>query len=393
MLNVQKIIALFLVLLVTGSYGWSQEVYSTSGANAITSAVPFLSIAPDSRGGAMGDAGVATSPDVNSQHWNSSKYAFVDGEAGVSVSYIPWLRELVGDMNIAYLSGYYRLDDQQVFSGSMRFFTYGDINLTDASGAPLSSVSPNELALDFGYSLKLSDNWSGGVVGRYIRSDFGISGDYQAANAVAADVSFYYQNGWKQRGQRNQIAWGVNLSNIGTKVSYDGGNTKDFLPMNFRTGVAYSVEPDKYNKFTVTVDMNKLLVPTPDTTITAQNGSSYGSGLGNAADQSVVGSIFKSWTDAPGGFEEELQEIAWSLGAEYWYNKQFALRAGYFYENPNKGNRQYMTVGAGLQMNVFGLDFSYMIPTATNNNALGNTLRFSLLFDFEAFSKQGRRRR
>lgn len=361
---------------------------STTGANTITTGVPFLTIAPDSRAGAMGDAGVATSPDVNSQHWNPAKYAFAESEMGVALSYTPWLRNLVPDINLAYLVGYKRLDDRQTVSGSLRYFTLGDIQFMSDAGLEMGSQKPNEFALDMGYTRMLSDNFSGAVAIRYIRSDLTggqlVGGvESHAANDFAADVAFYYQNQLRTNRKNSTIAAGIDISNIGGKISYTDGETKDFIPTNLKLGVSYKTEMDKYNTITFTFDANKLLVPTPDTTKTGD----IITGLG--ATQSVVSGIFSSFSDAPGGMKEEFREINFAVGAEYWYNKQFALRAGYYYEDPTKGNRKFFTAGAGLKMNVFALDFSYLLPVA-QNNPLANTLRFTLSFDFEAFNKQRR---
>jgi hypothetical protein len=361
---------------------------STTGANTITTGVPFLTIAPDSRAGAMGDAGVATSPDVNSQHWNPAKYAFAESEMGLALSYTPWLRNLVPDINLAYLVGYKRIDDRQTVSGSLRYFSLGDIQFMSDAGLEMGSQKPNEFALDMGYTRMLSDNFSGAVAIRYIRSDLTggqmVGGvESHAANDFAADVAFYYQNQIRMNRKNSTIAAGIDISNIGGKISYTDGETKDFIPTNMKLGVSYKTEMDKYNTITFTFDANKLLVPTPDTTKTGD----IITGLG--ATKSTVAGIFSSFSDAPGGMAEEFKEINFSVGAEYWYNKQFALRAGYYYEDPTKGNRKFFTAGAGLKMNVFALDFSYLLPVA-QNNPLANTLRFTLSFDFDAFNKQRR---
>lgn len=365
----------------------AQSKTSTTGANTVTTGVPFLMIAPDSRAGAMGDAGVATSPDINSQHWNPAKYAFAESEMGVALSYTPWLRALVEDINLAYLVGYKRLDDQQTVSGSLRYFTLGDIQFMSEYGDELGQQNPNEFALDFGYTRLLSDNFSGAVALRYIRSDL-TSGQMvngqatHAGNAYAADVAFYYQNEMRINRKVSNISAGINISNIGSKISYTEGETKDFIPTNMKLGLAYTTEMDRYNTITFAFDANKLLVPTPDTTDV-----DILTGLGSS--KSPIAGIFSSFSDAPGGMSEELKEITFSLGVEYWYNKQFALRAGYFYEDVNKGNRKFFTAGAGLKMNVFALDFSYLLPVA-QNNPLANTLRFTLSFDFDEFKKQRR---
>ncbi len=366
---------------------YAQNRTSTTGANTITTGVPFLTIAPDSRAGAMGDAGVATSPDVNSQHWNPAKYAFVESEMGVALSYTPWLRNLVSDINLAYLVGYKRLDDRQTLSGSLRYFTLGDITFMSEYGDPTGQQSPNEFAVDMGYTRLLLDNFSGAVAMRYIRSDLTggqlVNGvETHAGNTFAADVAFYYQTEMRINRKSSVFAAGIDISNIGGKISYTDGETKDFLPTNMKLGLSYKTEMDKYNTITFAFDANKLMVPTPDT-------ASVDIVTGLGSDKSVVEGMFTSFTDAPGGMSEEFKEINFSVGAEYWYNNQFAIRAGYYYEDVNKGNRKFFTAGAGLKMNVFALDFSYLLPIA-QNNPLANTLRFTLSFDFEAFNKQRR---
>lgn len=385
----KKITLLVAVILLVGTIiqDANAQTTSTTGANTITTGVPFLTIAPDSRAGAMGDVGVATSPDVNSQAWNAAKYAFIESEMGVALSYTPWLRNLVSDINLAYLVGYKRLDDNQTLSGSLRYFTLGDITFMSEYGDELGNQSPNEFAVDMGYTRLLSDNFSGSVSLRYIRSDLTggqmVNGsETHAGNTFATDVAFYYQNEIRVNRKMSTIAAGIAFSNIGGKISYTDGETKDYIPANMKLGVSYKTEMDKYNTITFAFDANKLLVPTPDTA-----NVDILTGLG--ADKSVIAAVFSSFNDAPGGMAEEFKEINFSIGAEYWYNKQFALRAGYYYEDASKGNRKFFTAGAGLKMNVFALDFSYLLPVA-QNNPLANTLRFTLSFDFEAFSKQRR---
>ena len=362
---------------------------TTSGANTITTAVPFLSITPDSRAGGMGDAGVALTPDVNSQHWNPAKYVFMESDMGVGLSYSPWLRNLVDDINLAYLVGYKKIDDVQSFSASLRYFSLGDIVFTSEFGTILNTQKPNEFAIDFGYSRLLSEQFSAAVAFRYIRSDLTggqlVGGvESHAGNAFAADVAFYFNHEF--RANRKDQLWtaGINIQNIGSKISYTDGDIKDFIPTNLMLGTAFTTNPDDYNSFTFSFEANKLLVPTPPK-------DSIGSGVvvsgGRLSDVGSIAGIFKSFSDAPGGFKEEMQEINLSVGVEYWYNKQFAIRAGYFYENEFKGNRKYFTAGAGLQLNVFALDFSYLLPTQ-RNHPLENTLRFSLSFDIDAFSQQ-----
>ncbi len=359
---------------------------STTGANVITTGVPFLTIAPDSRGGAMGDAGAATTPDLNSQHWNAAKYGFIESEMGVALSYTPWLRNLVSDINLAYLVGYKRLDDMQTVSASLRYFSLGDITFMSEYGDPTGQQSPNEFAIDLGYTRLLSETFAGAVELRYIRSDLTggqmVNGtETHAGNAYAADIAFYYQQEMRNNRKRSTFGSGINISNIGSKISYTDGETKDFIPTNLKLGLNYKTEMDRYNTISFAFDANKLLVPTPDTTTTDII-------TGGNSDIGPIEGIFVSFADAPGGWKEELQEITFSIGTEYWYNKQFAIRAGYYYENVNKGNRKFFTAGAGLKMNVFALDFSYLI--AAQNNPLANTLRFTLSFDFEAFNKQKR---
>ncbi len=388
-----KIIRILFVFALIVSINKNVNAQATvSGANIVTTAVPFLSFTPDSRSGGMGDAGVATTPDVNSQHWNPAKYVFAESNMGIGLSYSPWLRALVDDMNLAYLVGYKKLDDNQVVSSSLRYFSLGSITFTDMNGTLMSQANPNEFAIDLGYSRKLSDVFSGGVTIRYIRSDLTggqlINGvESHAGNTYAADVAFFYYNEFRANRRDNIFSAGVNIQNIGGKISYTDGEVKDFIPTNLMLGAAYTTEMDNYNSITFAIEANKLLVPTPpqDTTGYTDGDIIFPGGINS--DKSVVGGIFSSFTDAPGGFSEELQEVNISIGVEYWYNKQFALRAGYFYENENKGNRKFITAGAGLKMNVFALDFSYLLPTQ-QNHPLANTLRFSLSFDVDAFQKQ-----
>ncbi|HPT30713.1 MAG TPA: type IX secretion system outer membrane channel protein PorV [Prolixibacteraceae bacterium] len=380
------------VLLIIAAKGYSQS--SLTGANVITTGVPFLTIAPDSRAAGMGDAGVGTSPDVNAQHWNPAKYAFIESDMGVSLSYSPWLRALVNDINLAYLVGYKKLDEYQTVSSSLRYFSLGDIVFTNEYAEYQGQQSPNEFAFDLGYTRLLSDYWAGAVAVRYIRSDLTggqlINGvESHAGNSFAADVAFYFRNEFQIRRQENIFSAGINIQNIGAKISYTDGEVKDFIPTNLKLGAAYTTALDDYNSFTFTADINKLLVPTPpkDTTTYDDGDILYPGGINS--DKGVIGGIFTSFADAPGGFKEELQEITLSVGVEYWYNKQFALRAGYFYEHENKGNRKFMTAGAGLKLNVFALDFAYLLPVA-RNHPLENTLRFTLSFDVEAFGGQRR---
>jgi hypothetical protein len=373
---------LFLLLFVCTVKVYSQEL------NAIQTVVPFLSIAPDSRSGAMGDAGVATTPDTYSQHWNPAKFAFIDGKAGVGISYSPWLRNLVPDINIAYLTGYYRIDEKQVASGSLLYSSLGDVPFTDDFGNLERTFKPNELAFDLGYSRIFAENFSGGMAFRFIYSNL-TGGSYSGGDATkpgisfAADISGYYRKDVTMFSKDGELAFGLNFSNIGSKMSYSDGQTSDFIPMNMRLGTAGTIKLDNFNKLTLAIDFNKLLVPTPpiynnDMEIIAGKNPNVG----------VPVAIFQSFYDAPGGFKEEINEITSSIGLEYWYNNQFALRAGYFHENESKGNRKYFTAGAGFKLKGFNIDFSYLMPTVSNH-PLARTLRFSLAFDINALKKNG----
>lgn len=377
----------FVILLIGLALASTGRLYSQASSgelNAIQTVVPFLTIAPDSRAGAMGDVGVATQPDAYSMHWNPSKFAFIDGKGGVGISYSPWLRTLVPDINIAYLSGYKRIDSKQVVSSSLLYSSLGDIPFTDDFGNLERNFKPTEFAVDLGYSRIFAKNFSGGIAFRFIYSNL-TGGTYAGGTATkpgisfAADISSYYQNEINIGSKDAMLGFGINLSNIGSKMTYTDSKEPDFIPMNMRLGTAGTVELDNFNKITIAIDLNKLLVPTPpkynlDRQIID----------GKDPNVSVPVAIFQSFYDAPGGFGEELREITYSFGAEYWYNDQFAIRGGYFYENETKGNRKYFTAGAGFRMNVFSLDFSYLMPV-TQNHPLARTLRFSLSFDFSSF--------
>jgi len=343
--------------------------------NPIVTAVPSLSIAPDARAGGMGDVGVATTPDVNSQFWNPAKYVFMESDAGISVSYTPWLRKLVSDIDLAYLAGYWKLDKEQALSASLRYFSLGDITLMDQLGYPQGSAHPNELAFDLAYSRLLSEHFSASVALRYIHSDLNngvnLAGQTEMypGSAVAGDIAGYYKTPVALEGVDGTLNVGLNISNIGSKISYDKNATSSFIPTNMRLGTSFDYPLDNYNKFSVSLDFNKLLVPTQNS-MTAKEYS----------DLSPLSGIFKSFSDAPGGLKEELQEVMWSLGAEYAYNNQFFVRGGYFNESQYKGNRKYFTAGAGFKLNVFQLDAAYVISTSSSN-PLDQTLRFSLSFD------------
>ncbi len=365
--------------------------------NTITTSVPFLQIAPDSRAGGMGDYGVATTPDINSIHWNASKLAFIEKKGGFSISYTPWLRALVSDISLAYISGYKKLKGDQAIAASLLYFSLGNIDFTNENGDRYASFNPNEWALDFAYARKLGEDFSGGIALRYIYSNLtggvAISNgtiNTHAGTSVAADISGYYRKNIDISDKKSLLAFGLNISNIGAKISYTDTKTKDFIPTNFRLGSNLKIDLDQYNSIAFGVDFNKLLVPTPPLYAKDSLGNFVIDADGNRvieagedpSNVSVAQALFSSWSDAPAGFQEELKEFTYSIGTEYWYDKQFALRAGYFHEASTKGNRKFFTVGAGLRYNVFGFDFAYLIPT-TQRNPLENTLRFTLLFDFD----------
>ncbi len=357
--------------------------------NVITTAAPFLLISPDSRGAAMGDLGVATSADANSIHWNASKLAFIEEDAGISLSAAPWLRQLVPDVWFYYMSGYKKIDKQSTVAMSLRYFTLGDIQFTDNNGNSNGNYEPKEFALDGAYARKLSDNLSLGIALRFIFSDLargqvGTSGaEIKAGIAGAGDVSATYKNDMKI-GERNfDYSIGGNISNIGNKITYTTEANRDFIPVNLRLGTFWNTQIDEYNEIGFGVDFNKLLVPTPQYTY-----DSLGNIDGRVIDDGpLIQGMLSSFGDAPGGFREELKEFTYSIGLEYWYAKQFALRAGYFHEAETKGARQYATFGAGLKYKVFQIDAAYLQPF-TRRHPLQNTIRFSLLFDIDAFKQQ-----
>ena len=382
-------VVLFLLALSGTTLIFSQQ--SSGQLNAIQTVVPFLIIAPDSRAGAMGDAGVATSPDVYSMHWNPSKFAFIDGNAGLGISYSPWLRNLVPDINIAYLAGYKRIDTKQVFSASLIYSSLGPVPFTDEFGNLQRTFNPNEFAVDAGYSRLFTEHLSGGIAFRFIYSNL-TGGTFSGGVATkpgisfAADISGYYQKKITVINKDGQLGFGLNFSNIGTKMSYSTMQTADFIPMNMRLGTSATINLDNYNKITASLDLNKLLVPTPPIYSSTTPDSII---KGKDPNVSVPVAIFQSFFDAPGGFKEEFHEITYSFGIEYWYNNQFALRCGYFYEDPTKGNRKYFTAGAGFRLKAFTLDFSYLMPVA-QNNPLAHTLRFSIAFDFNSLRNASR---
>ena len=386
-----KIISTILVLAFSLS-AFSQEVsgidqIGRNNLNTITTAVPFLLISPDSRAGGMGDVGVATSPDANSLHWNPAKYSFIDQEVGFVVSYVPWLRNLVPDINLSYISGYKKLNKNEVIAMELRYFTLGDITFTDVIGNNLGQYKPSEFAIGSSYSRKLSDQFSLAISARYIYSNLtgGQSAGGIATNAgqsIAADVAGYYVKDIRIAKKDMELAFGANISNIGSKISYTETSTRDFIPINLRLGTALNADLDEYNKISFAFDLNKLLVPTPPIYNDSINDQID---FGKDPNVSVVSGIFQSFGDAPAGFNEEMREINFSIGTEYWYDNQFAIRAGYFNEHNTKGGRKFFTFGSGVKYNVFALDFSYLINASraiNGNNPLANTMRFTLTFDF-----------
>lgn len=359
--------------------------------NPVTTSVTSQSIAPDARSAGMGDVGAATDPDVVSQYWNPAKYPFNISRAGVAINYTPWLRQLVSDIDLAYVAGYYRIGDYSAVSASLRYFSLGEVQTLDDEDL---TINPYEMSFDVAYSLMLSEHFSLGAAVRWIYSDltYDFTSDTAPGSAFAADLSCYYQN-YLNIGEREcQLGLGLNISNIGSKISFGGDNNSEFIPTNMRLGASLMVPIDEYNRFTIAADANKLLVPTYPKQNEGESTEAYQERVQkDYYDVSSISGIFKSFGDAPGGFKEELQEIQWSVGAEYIYHDKFALRAGYHHESENKGNRKYFTVGAGFKMSVFSLDAGYVIATA-KSNPLDQTLRFSLSFDMDGIKDLFRRR-
>ena len=402
----RKFIALILLAILCNT-AKAQDVENE--LNPVYYGVTSLGIAPDARAGGLGDVGAATDPDVNSQYWNPAKYPFCISRAGFSLNYTPWLRQIVSDIDLANITGYWRIGDWDAVSASLRYFSLGEVFYSSTGFDNLNidnyseSIRPYELSFDVAYSRMLSETFSAAVALRYIRSDLQAPDDETTAgNAFAADIAIYH-NGFLNLGQREcQLGWGMNISNIGSKISYDEGNTSEFLPANLRLGASFMVPFDEYNVLSISADANKLLVPTRPTmkqyiekTGAAEDDYSgytswlMGEGYNNV---SSISGIFKSFSDAPRGFKEEMEEINFGVGLEYSYDNKFFLRAGYHYEHPNKGNRKYYTVGAGFKMNVFSIDAGYVI-SAAQTNPLDQTLRFTLAFDMDGISDLlGRRR-
>jgi hypothetical protein len=369
-----RILACASLLILAGKMNVSAQT-TTTGADvkAITTAVPFLMIAPDSRSGALGEAGVAIADDANATHWNMSALAFSEKKFGVGLSYTPWLRQLVPDINLSYLSGYYNMGERAgVLAASIRFFTLGKIEFTDENAVKYGEANANEFAIDFGYTRKVTDNFSAGVQLRFIYSNLAanagsINGfETKPGTSIAGDLNMLYTKDFTAGNTPLTFNWGLNISNIGAKISYTNSNNRDFIPTNLRLGILLKAAMDEYNSIGFTSDVNKLLVPTE----------------GGQSDKQLLDGMFSSFGDAPGGFSEELSEFNWSAGLEYWYNNLFAARAGIFLENVNKGNRKFITLGAGVKYNVFALDFAYL-ASLQQAHPLQNTLRFSLSFAFD----------
>lgn len=398
-MNIRKSLILAVVLILG-----VQAVAQERDRNVISTAVPFLRIAPDARSGALGDCGVATSPDVYSMHWNPAKYAFMEQDFNIGLGYSPWLEALVGDMNIAYLALSKRLSPMSTFAASLRYFALGSIVFTDENNTQTSVVEPNEWSIDATYSRKLGDHISGAVAGRFIYSDLteGVVDNSKPGISVAADVSLYYTNAVDWFTDMDaQFSWGLNISNIGAKMNYNpSSEKKDFIPTNLRLGPALKLDIDDYNTVTFMLEFNKLLVPTPPIYELDEYGNfiidpttqEYVISRGMNNDVSTVSGIFQSFHDSPYGFMEELSEVSIGGGAEYWYNEVFAVRAGYFHESTYKGGRKYVTLGAGLRYNVFNLDVSYLVPIYSHGdistNPLQDTVRFNLTFDLDKNKKK-----
>ena len=357
--------------------------YKLQEYNPVEHAVISQTIAPDARAAGMGDVGAATDPDVNSQYWNPAKYPFCISRAGIALNYTPWLRQLVNDIDLAYVAGYYRIGDYSAVSGSLRYFSLGEVMTSEDANA--MTVKPYEMSIDAAYSLMLSEHFSLAAAIRWIYSDlrYDYSEESSPASAFAADVAMYYNNYFNMGSRECQLGLGLNISNVGSKISYYGDEQSQFLPANLRVGASLLVPVDEYNRFSISADANKLLVPTVPAQYEGESSADYRQRvIDEYGDVGSISGIFKSFSDAPGGFKEELEEIQWSVGAEYVYHDQFSLRAGYHHESQSKGNRKYFTVGGGFRMNVFSLDVGYVMSTA-QSNPLDQTRRFTLAFDMD----------
>lgn len=364
---------------------FSGNAFAQQEYNPIPVAVPSLQIAPDARGGGMGDIGAASMPDVYSQYWNAAKYPFVNSNAGFAVSYTPWLSKLVSDINLVNVTGFWKFGNENLnaISASLRYFSLGEIDIFDQNTDYVMGVSPNEMAFDVAYSRKLSETFSGAVTLRYIRADYSAGDDAATpGNAFAADIAGYNESYLNLGRSEALLGLGFNISNIGTKISYDGGNTSMFLPTNMRLGASLGLPIDNKNTVSFSLDINKLLVPTPKLAADNETEAEKQKRIDDYMNTSSIAGIFKSLGDAPGGFKEEMQEVMWSFGVEYFYNNQFSLRAGYFNENEYKGNRRYLAFGTGFKLSAFQIDAAYLVSTA-QSNPLDQTLRLSLGFNID----------
>ena len=356
--------------------------------NTLISSVAFLRITPDARSAGMGDVGLGISPDANAMHFNASKLAYAEDKGSISATYSPWLRSLgLQDVYMAYLSGYYKLDDFQTLGGSLRYFSLGDIAFTNNNGESIGTGRPNEFEISVAYARKLSEKFYAGVTGKFIYSNLAsgqsVDGiDITAGTSGAVDLSFTYVTPADLGTANSNVTIAAAITNVGAKISYTNSQYRDFLPANLGIGVAWDIDFDEYNRLTLGFDLNKLLVPTPKHPTDPEYDVDPEDGIADHRQKSLFSGIFGSFSDAPNGFSEEMNELMFSIGAEYWYAKQFAVRAGYYYEHPTKGNRQFVTAGVGLKYNIFGLNVSYLIPTSNQRSPLDNTLRFSLLFNF-----------
>ena len=371
---------LFVLGVLTASAQDKRDMF-----NPVRNSVTSQTIAPDARAAGMGDVGVATDPDVNSQYWNPAKYPFAISRAGVALNYTPWLRQLVNDMDLAYMAGYYRIGDYSAVSASLRYFSLGGVQTSTSVSGDAMTINPYEMSVDVAYSLMLSEKFSIAAAVRWIYSDltYDYTSDTSPGSAFAADLGLYYQNYINIGDRESQLGLGLHISNIGSKITFGGTDDSEFIPTNLRLGGSLMIPIDDYNRFTIAADANKLLVPTYPQQKDGESTEDYQKRKQkDYYDLSSIGGIFKSFGDAPGGFKEELQEVNWSVGAEYTYHDQFSVRAGYHNESANKGNRKYFTVGAGLKMSVFSLDAGYVIATA-KSNPLDETLRISLSFDMD----------
>lgn len=361
--------------------------------NTIVTAVPFLRIVSDARSGAMGDVGIALSPDANAIQFNASKLVFSEEEGGLAASYSPWLQALgLNDVYLAYLTGYKKLDENQAITAGLRYFSLGNIQYTDVNGQNLNTGRPNEFEVAIGYSRRLAENFSAGITGKFIYSNLAAGQQLEGGEVIeaglagAADISFTYDNEIDLGATDSDLTIGLAISNIGSKITYTKSLDRDFLPANLGLGAAWTLHLDEYNTLTFATDINKLLVPSPCLGGAAECDLD-GNQKTDYKEQSSIAAALQSFGDAPNGFSEELRELMYSFGMEYWYDQQFAVRAGYFSEHATKGGRKFLTVGVGLKYNIFGLNFSYLVPTTNQRNPLDNTLRFSLLFDFNEFDQ------